>query len=227
MNNNDSERSLECPNVRIGNNWSNRSFIFGCNVVDDGHYDGGRNDEWRNDGRLNELLLWRHGLDLAFRPSGCSRIDRGSFARTTQALELGKKNNKLKMKGKFARLYHTGVIVFSAFFLLAINASGSQAQAGKARNRNARPKTQAAKISITEQGYQPISVRLHRNVPARITFLRTTNATCATAVLFPAYGIRRDLPLNQPVVVRLTPKRAGEITFTCGMNMMRGKLIVR
>jgi len=34
---------------------------------------------------------------------------------------------------------------------------------------------------------------------------------------------RHHRPLNQPVVVRLTPKRGG----TCGMDMMHGKLVVR
>jgi plastocyanin domain-containing protein len=35
------------------------------------------------------------------------------------------------------------------------------------------------------------------------------------------------IPLNEPVVVSFTPKRKGSFTFVCGMNMMRGELIVR
>ena len=92
---------------------------------------------------------------------------------------------------------------------------------------SAKPKTQTAKVNITEKGYEPGSLKLRRGVPARLTFLRQTDATCATEVVIPAYGVNRKLPLNTPVTVAFTPTKAGEITFTCGMNMMRGKLVVQ
>ena len=88
-------------------------------------------------------------------------------------------------------------------------------------------RVQTSKIQITRMGYEPMSITLKRGVTARITFLRTTDDTCATEVVFPDYGIRRELPLNQAVAISLTPKTAGEFSFTCGMNMHRGKLIVR
>lgn len=96
-----------------------------------------------------------------------------------------------------------------------------------AQTKDAKPKMHRARIEITAQGYTPGSVKLRRGVPARITFLRTTNATCGTEIVIADYGIRRSLPLNQPVVVRFTPRKSGNVGFACGMNMMRGKLIVR
>ena len=36
----------------------------------------------------------------------------------------------------------------------------------------------------------------------------------------------RTLPLNGPVVVALTPEK-GEIAFVCGMNMLKGSVVVR
>ena len=39
--------------------------------------------------------------------------------------------------------------------------------------------------------------------------------------------IKKPLPLNQPVVVEFTPKAAGDIAFTCGMNMFKGKVVAR
>ena len=89
-----------------------------------------------------------------------------------------------------------------------------------------KPAVQSAKVTITRMGYEPATITLKRGVPARITFLRTTDDTCATEVVFADYGINRALPLNQPVTVSLTP-RAGEFAFTCGMNMHRGKMIVQ
>ena len=87
-------------------------------------------------------------------------------------------------------------------------------------------RTQSAKVVIGSYGYDPAGIRLKRGVPAKVTFLRTTDSTCATEVVFAEYGIRRNLPLNQSVVVTFTPRKAGEFSFTCGMNMHWGKLIV-
>jgi len=91
----------------------------------------------------------------------------------------------------------------------------------------ARPRVQRFTVKITQRGFEPVSLRLRRGVQARITFLRITEQTCATEIVLRDFGVRRDLPLNQPVVVTLTPSKKGEFSFTCGMNMMRGKLIVQ
>jgi len=93
--------------------------------------------------------------------------------------------------------------------------------------KSSKPKAQTARVLITESGYSRTSINLRRGVPTRITFLRQTDATCATEVVISEYGIKKELPLNTPVVVSFTPKRSGEVGFTCGMNMMHGKLIVR
>ena len=87
-------------------------------------------------------------------------------------------------------------------------------------------RSQSPKVVIGNYGYEPASIRLKRGVPAKVTFLRVSESTCATEVLFADYGIRRELPLNQAVTVSFTPRRAGEFSFTCGMNMHKGKLIV-
>jgi plastocyanin domain-containing protein len=38
--------------------------------------------------------------------------------------------------------------------------------------------------------------------------------------------LKKALPLNEVVVVELTPDR-DDITFQCGMNMLKGKLVVK
>src|SRR5688572_33310529 len=91
----------------------------------------------------------------------------------------------------------------------------------------AKPRLQTATVKITERGYEPYVLKFRRGVRTRITFVRTTDATCANEVVFPEFGIQRELPLNQPVVITLTPTKKGEFSFTCGMKMMRGKLIVQ
>lgn len=85
---------------------------------------------------------------------------------------------------------------------------------------------QTAKVTINAEGFQPSSLTLKADVPAKITFLRTTDQTCATSVIIPDYKVQKDLPLNQPVVIELTPKK-GSFGFACGMHMLQGKLVVQ
>lgn len=110
--------------------------------------------------------------------------------------------------------------------VLLFFAAAFQAQAQNKR-KTVKPRVQTAKITVNQSGYQPSRLRLRRGVPARLTFLRRTEQTCATEVVFPDYGITRQLPLNKAVVINFTPIKKGELTFACGMNMARGKLIVQ
>ena len=114
----------------------------------------------------------------------------------------------------------SGKVVLVLFAMLFASAS-MYAQA------RAKPKLQTARVLITEQGYSRTSIILRRGVPTRLTFLRQTEATCAKEILISEYGISRILPLNAPVVISFTPKRSGQVIFTCGMKMHRGKLIVQ
>jgi cobalt-zinc-cadmium efflux system membrane fusion protein len=91
----------------------------------------------------------------------------------------------------------------------------------------ARPEPQGGKILVTEKGYEPAKLTLRAGAPARLTFVRTTDKTCGTEVVFPSLNIRKALPLNAPVVIEFTPKSSGEIGFVCGMNMLRGTVVVQ
>src|SRR5262249_15442534 len=96
----------------------------------------------------------------------------------------------------------------------------------ESRMRSEKPKAQTARVTLTEQGYKPDSIRLQRGIPARITFVRQVEGTCGTEIVLPRQGIKRALPLNKPVVVAFTPNKSGEFSFTCGMGMLRGKILV-
>jgi plastocyanin domain-containing protein len=86
---------------------------------------------------------------------------------------------------------------------------------------------QTAKVVVSEQGYEPAKVTLRAGTPARITFVRTTDKTCGTEVVFPSLNIKRALPLNEPVEIEFTPAKAGDIAFACGMNMLHGSVVVQ
>ena len=82
-------------------------------------------------------------------------------------------------------------------------------------------------VIVNEQGYQPATVTLRGGGKSRLTFLRTSDKTCGTEVVFPSLGIKRALPLNQPVVIEFPVVDPGDIAFACGMNMLHGTVIVQ
>jgi len=85
---------------------------------------------------------------------------------------------------------------------------------------------QEAKIGVGEASFEPSRLTLRAGVPARLTFTRTSDKTCATSVVFASLKIKKELPLNEPVTIEFTPSQAGEVAFACGMNMLRGTLVV-
>jgi plastocyanin domain-containing protein len=113
-----------------------------------------------------------------------------------------------------------------AFFTMVL--IGSVWQISAQTNRKiSKPKIQTATIIVNQYDYQPSSLRLRQGIPARVKFIRRSDKTCGTEIVFPDYGIRRELPLNETVVIAFTPRKKGEFAFVCGMNMMRGKVIVQ
>ena len=104
----------------------------------------------------------------------------------------------------------------------ASSAAGSRVPA----SRGGAGDVHRAKILVNEQGFEPPKITLRAGTPARLTFVRITDKTCGTVVAFPSLNVKRPLPLNEPVTIEFTPEKAGEIAFACGMNMLRGVIIV-
>ena len=85
---------------------------------------------------------------------------------------------------------------------------------------------QQATVRVGSAAFDPPTVTLRAGAPARLTFVRTSDTTCATEVVFPSLNIRKALPLNIPVSIDFTPEKTGEIAFVCGMNMLKGRVVV-
>ena len=82
-------------------------------------------------------------------------------------------------------------------------------------------------INVTVKGgYSPDRIVVREGVPLRLNFYRDETASCSEDIVFGDFGIARHLAPFQTTSIEFTPDKAGEFTFTCGMNMMRGKLIV-
>ncbi len=82
-------------------------------------------------------------------------------------------------------------------------------------------------IRITVKGgYTPDTVVVKQGRPVRLDFYRDETNSCSEQVILGDFGIARDLPAFETTPVEFTPQKAGEFTWTCGMNMLRGKLVV-
>ena len=84
---------------------------------------------------------------------------------------------------------------------------------------------QRVKITV-RGGYTPDVVVVRRGVPVELDFYRDEASDCTEEVVFSDFHVSRKLPAFKTTTVRLTPERAGEYTFNCGMGMVRGKLVV-
>lgn len=84
---------------------------------------------------------------------------------------------------------------------------------------------QEIKVTV-KGGYSPDVIVVKENQPVRLDFYRDETASCSDQVIFGDFGIARDLPAFKTTSIEFTPSKAGEFSFVCGMNMMRGKLIV-
>lgn len=82
-------------------------------------------------------------------------------------------------------------------------------------------------IEVSASGFKPDSIEVEAGKPTTITFLRISEEGCGTEVLFPDLGIEEPLPLNKPTKVTITPKSPGTLRFSCGMDMLRGTVVVR
>jgi plastocyanin domain-containing protein len=80
---------------------------------------------------------------------------------------------------------------------------------------------------IVQGGYQPSRIEVVEGEHVQLRFVRKESGDCTREVVFPALGIRKKLPEGQPVVIHLPELKAGEYEFKCGMNMIKGKIIVR
>jgi len=82
-------------------------------------------------------------------------------------------------------------------------------------------------IAVTENGFEPATVTVAAGKPVTLVVTRQTDKTCATELVMAEHHINQPLPLGQPVEITFTPEKPGELTYACGMDMYKGKVIVK
>ena len=102
------------------------------------------------------------------------------------------------------------------YFLLSRgSATGARAVAG----------VQEVRV-VVKGGYTPDTVVVRAGEPVRLQFYRDETADCSERVVFEKFGIDQQLPAFQTTAVEFTPEQPGEYPFRCGMNMLKGLLVV-
>jgi P-type Cu+ transporter len=98
---------------------------------------------------------------------------------------------------------------------------------GPRRARTAHLADGVQRVEVTVRGgYQPDSIRVRQNVPLELVFDRQESGDCTSQVVFPDLGVTAALPAFTRTTVRFDPARSGTFGFACGMNMVRGTLVV-
>jgi plastocyanin domain-containing protein len=135
----------------------------------------------------------------------------------------------------FSKLTIAALFLVGAMFLVSCTSAGKSDNATVSNNAHttvvnksetvvANP-NEPIKITVSTN-YEPKSVTVKKGQPVKLAFFRPDDKNCGDEVVFPKEGIRKKLPVGETVIVEMTPTESGEISFTCGMDMMRGKVVV-
>lgn len=84
----------------------------------------------------------------------------------------------------------------------------------------------ATQITVSSDGYEPQSVSVKKGQPVKLAFYRADADNCGGEVVFAKQNIKKKLAVGETVLVEFTPTESGEIAFACGMDMLRGKVVV-
>jgi plastocyanin domain-containing protein len=76
-------------------------------------------------------------------------------------------------------------------------------------------------------GYSPEVITVPLGKKTTLNFLRKDESSCLEEVVLGDFNIRKTLPLNEKVSIDITPKKAGEYIYSCGMGMFHGKIIAQ
>lgn len=84
----------------------------------------------------------------------------------------------------------------------------------------------AIRVKINPNGYEPMRVMIPAGKPVSIAFERSAQSNCGGKVVFPALGLSKEVPLGGSAVFEVPAQPAGEYRFTCGMGMYRSSIVV-
>lgn len=83
-------------------------------------------------------------------------------------------------------------------------------------------------VDVTIEGtMRPARIVVRAGSPVRLRVLRLERDAAAAELTVEGLGLRRELPLGRVVELELPALAAGSYELTCGLSMIRGRLVVR
>lgn len=123
----------------------------------------------------------------------------------------------------FAQFQRDGKVVTVPFILDVKEGEGEEA----INLKNADIPEGALKIVVSENGFTPQEISFKQGQPLKLAFYRADAKNCGGEIVFKDLNIRKNLPVGEIVLIDMPTDKAGEISFACGMNMMKGKIVVQ
>ena len=117
-------------------------------------------------------------------------------------------------------------VVLGLAFGLSASASEGTSSHAVTRGTAKSDAVQVVQLSVTNEGFGPSQVTVKAGKPVKLIVTRRTERTCATEIVMKDFGVKEQLPLEKPVTVSVTPKKAGDFRYACGMDMIAGVLKV-
>jgi len=113
----------------------------------------------------------------------------------------------------------SAVVVVSFLVMLLARCANKAPEAAKS------PAPQEIRVTVKGE-YSPDRIVLKKGRPVRLLFFREDDSECTAQVVIPDMNVKQDLALKKDTAVAFVPEKEGEFTFACGMDMMKGKLVV-
>jgi plastocyanin domain-containing protein len=81
-------------------------------------------------------------------------------------------------------------------------------------------------IAVKKTGYDPPKVDVKAGEEVTLVFTMLEESECGREVVIPDRNVKETLTLNKPVAIPFKADAPGSVRFACGMDMMRGAIVV-
>jgi len=112
----------------------------------------------------------------------------------------------------------------AACALLAAGPAVAQGHSRQHATADAKPRT--IEVAVSSDGFVPAEIHVKKGEKVNLVVTRTTERTCATAIVVEDLGVNQDLPLGKPVTVAIRAEKAGKLRYACPHDMIAGTIVV-
>ncbi|MDR7077625.1 plastocyanin [Neobacillus niacini] len=81
-------------------------------------------------------------------------------------------------------------------------------------------------MMVTPTGYSPNVIKVKKGVPVELNITNPGDNSCFSTFMMPDFGLDNVNLKAGKTNLSFTPDKAGQYTFSCGMNMFKGTVIV-